>query len=109
MTSNQFFAFDASAAAAATVAAAVAGKRIEVYGYTLINGVASAQTIVFKSNATSLSGVMALPSSVGGGIVCNRASDQDCLFRTNPGEALTVTLSAATQVAGHVAFKYVAA
>jgi hypothetical protein len=69
MVCNQSAAFDANTAAAQTAVAAVAGKRIVVYGYALVNGVATAQTIQFKSaSTTNLSGVMSLPSAVGGGV-----------------------------------------
>jgi hypothetical protein len=108
MVCNQSAAFDANTAAAQTAVAAVAGKRIVVYGYALVNGVATAQTIQFKSaSTTNLSGVMSLPSAVGGGVATSSGDKDTALFMTNPGEALTITLSAATQVGGHIAYKLV--
>ena len=105
--SNDSYAYDVSAATTTAVAAAVAGKRIEVLGYTFINGVATAQSVVFKSGTTAISGVMQLPQSIGGGLVNNGGERTTCLFRTAVGSALNVTQSAATQVGGHISFRYV--
>jgi len=84
---------------------AVAGKRIVVFGYVLVNNVATAQSASFQSAATDLTGVMGLPSSIGGGISAHAAKDR-CLFKTAEGEALNLNLTAATAVAGHLYYAY---
>lgn len=95
---------DFSTAATQSVVAAVAGKRIYVVGVQLYNGVATAQTVQFKSGSNLLSGVESLPSAVGGGFVLPLAPAGRCWFFTDVGAALTMVMSAATQVGGSVAF-----
>jgi hypothetical protein len=85
---------------------AVAGKRIVVLGYVIVNNVATAQTVSFQSASTDITGIMGLPSSIGGGISAHAAHGR-CLFKTNKGEALNLNVSAATAVAGHVYYMYV--
>lgn len=104
VSSNQFAAVDFSTAATQTLVAAVAGKRVYVVGYQLYNGVATAQTVQFKSGSNLLTGVESLPSSVGGGAVLPLAPDKRCWFFTDVGAALTMVMSAATQVGGSVSF-----
>lgn len=104
---NQSAAFDVSAATTTAVVAAVEGKKISVYGYTLINGVTSPNSVQFKSGSTNLSGVMQLPLNVCLGLVANSGDGTVALFTTAAGEALNITTTAATQVGGHIAFKYV--
>src|SRR4051812_28067038 len=100
MVHNTSAPVDFSTIATQTVVAAIPGKRIVVFGYTLTNGVATAQTVQFRSGATTaLTGVMSLPSAVGGGLVNNASSDRNALFMTAPGEALSLVITAATQVA----------
>ena len=107
MINHQFAAVDFNTAATQTVIpASSTGRRIFVIGYVLLNGVATAQTVQFKSGANLLGGVMALPSSVGGGVVAPVCSDDRCWFYTDPGAALSMVMSAGTQVGGHIVFAY---
>jgi hypothetical protein len=96
-----------SAAADNLIVAAVAGKRIQVLGFVVANAVATAQAITWKSAANALTGAMALPSSIGGSLPVDSGDRDVALFVTNPGEALNLTLSAATAVGGWVTFRYV--
>jgi hypothetical protein len=107
MVQNQTASIDFNTAATQTVVPAVAGKRIVVYGYALFNGVATAQSVQFKSGSTLLAGVQQLPLSVGGGAVVFSGDQTISLFTTNPGDALSLTMTAATQVGGHISYKYV--
>lgn len=106
MVANQTASIDFNTAATQTVVTAVAGKRIVVFGYALFNGVATAQTVQFKSGANLLGGVCSLPSAVGGGMVAYTGSEKVSVFMTDPGVALTMVMSAATQVGGHLSFLY---
>jgi hypothetical protein len=107
MVQNQTASIDFNTAATQTVIPAVAGKRIVVYGYVLFNGVATAQSVQFKSGSTLLAGVQQLPLSVGGGAVVYTGDQSISLFMTNIGDALSLTMTAATQVGGHISYKYV--
>jgi len=107
MTSNQSAAIDVNTATTTAVAAAVAGKRIAVYAYQLANGVATGQSIQWKSGTNTLTGVIQLPASVGGTAAATAGNPQLALFYTDAGAALSLTTTAATQVGGFVAFKYV--
>lgn len=109
MIQNQSAAVDFNTAATQSVVAGVAGKRIVVYGLFLVNGVATAQTVQFKTGSSTLTGVLALPSAVGGGLVASSGHPQLGLFTTANGDALSMVMSAATQVGGSVLFKYVPA
>lgn len=101
---NQSAAIDFNTAATQTVVNGVAGKRVYVLGYKLFNGVATAQTVQFKSGSNLLGGVESLPSAVGGGLVVPIAPPGRCWFFTDVGAALTMVMSAGTQVGGGVAF-----
>lgn len=102
---NQFASIDFNTAATQTVIAAPsANQRIYVVGYFISNGVATAQTLQFRSGSSNLSGVVSLPSAVGGGAVMPLAPPGRAWFFCAPGTALTMVQSAATQVAGHVAY-----
>lgn len=107
MVQNQGLPIDFNTAATQTVVAAQAGKRIVVYSYALTNGVATGQAVQFKSGSNNLTGVMQLANAVGG--MTNDASPTGtvALFFTDVGVALTMSMSAATQVGGYIAFKYV--
>jgi len=104
---NQSAAFDVSAATTTAVVAAVEGKKISVLNYGLYNGVATGNSVQFKSGSTNLTGVIQLPLAVGGGQNLTSGSGDVALFTTAAGAALNITTTAATQVGGHVAFKYV--
>ena len=103
---NQSAAFDVSAATTTAVVAAVEGKKISVLNYGLYNGVATGNSVQFKSGSTNLTGVIQLPLAVGGHNLTSGSGDV-ALFTTAAGAALNITTTAATQVGGHVAFKYV--
>lgn len=85
--------------------AAKTGKRIVVVNYVLTNSVATAQSFFFASGTTALTGTIGLPSSIGGGISAS-AAEPHALLYTNEGEALNIDLTAATAVAGHLAYRY---
>lgn len=106
MVQDQTLPIDFSTAATQAVIPAVAGKRILVFGVWLVNGVATAQTVQFKSGANNLTGVMSLPSAVGGTLPLSSGSDDVAVFFTDVGAALSMVQSAGTQVGGVVAFKY---
>lgn len=106
MVQNQVAPVDFNTAATQTVIAAQAGKRIVVYGFALFNGVATAQGVQFKSGSNNLSGVLQMPNSIGGPLGDRSADASIALFYTDPGAALTMVMSAATQVGGYVSFKY---
>lgn len=107
MIMNQSAPIDFNTAATQTAVAAVAGKRIVVLTYALVNGVGTGQTVQWRSNTTTnLSGVMQLPQAIGGGIAFSAGRDNTGLFFTAPGEALSLVMSAATQVGGHIAYYY---
>lgn len=107
MVQTQTASIDFNTAATQTLIPAVTGKRIAVFAYVLVNGVATAQTVQFKSNTTNLGGVIALPSSVGGGLVASTGDPRIAWFVTGDGVALTMVMSAATQVGGHIVYQYV--
>lgn len=104
MINNQSAPVDFNTAATQTVVAAVAGKRIYILGYKLFNGVATAQAVQFKSGSNLLGGVEPLPSAVGGGLVAPLAPQGRCWFFTDVGAALTMVMSAGTQVGGSIAY-----
>lgn len=82
---------------------AVPGKRLIVVSFVVVNSVATAQTVRPKSGAsTNLAGVMALPSAVGGNLEFTDA--ENGLFETAPGEALVLSLAAATAVGGFLSY-----
>lgn len=109
MISNESVAFDENTSGDHTaVAAGREGQRVAVIAFHLANGAGSAQSVKFKSGtATDLTGVVSLPSSVGGAASSSAGGDSTGLFFTKAGEALTVTLGAATQVAGFISYRYV--
>lgn len=78
--------------------AAVVGKKIRVLSYSL-NAAGGANTVTWKSASTALSGAMDIGDNVYVAAEANRG-----LFETAAGEALNLTLSAATLVAGHISY-----
>jgi hypothetical protein len=103
--STQHFSISTSSSGDLTVAAAVQDKRIVVLSYVVINSVATAQNVTWKSGSTALSGAIGLPSSIGGGIAI--ASQDPCpVLATAKSQALILTVGAATAIAGHVSFRY---
>lgn len=88
------------AAADNTIVAAVAGKRIRVVSYFLVN--TTAQTIRFESAAggTALTGQMALANNG----VLEAPFNPMGHFQTVKGELLNLELSGATSVDGHLTY-----
>lgn len=96
-----FAPISATAAGANTVVAADPLRRIKVTQYTLV---ASADnTVTWKSAATALSGGMSIIASGGIASPCSTPA-QGALFQTEVGEALVLSLSAATPVTGHLSY-----
>ena len=98
---------DTAASGNVTVVAGVTGKRIAVYGYTIVNGATTAQTVQFKSGTTVLSGAMSLSQAAGPLVVQAGPSSGPLFVTVATGDALIITTSAATQVSGHVGYQYV--
>lgn len=103
---NTSAAVDFNTIATQTLVTGVAGKRIVVYGYLIDNGVATAQSIQFKSGSNNLTGVMQLPQQIGGVINDASGSDSTALFVTDVGATLGLAMTAATQVGGYVSYKF---
>lgn len=89
------------------IVAAVAGKRIAVVGYSVVNCVATAQAVTWKSGTTAVTGKISLPSAIGYGSTLPIAPANKYWFITAVGEALNLTSAAATEVGGVVAYKLV--
>lgn len=100
--------FNAAIAASAsgdnTIVAAIAGKRIAVYGYVLV--AAGAVTARFESGAggTALTGQMSFAAN--GGVSCPLSSGK-AWFITTTSQALNLELSSAVSVAGHITYEYI--
>ena len=88
----------AASAADNEIVAAVAGKAIIVWNYTLIS--TSANTLTWKSATTAITGAMAVAAN--GGI--STPDSNRGLFITTAGEALNLAFSGATQVSGHITY-----
>jgi hypothetical protein len=97
---------NASASGDTTVVAAVTGKKIRVKAFRLANGVATAQSIKFRSGTTDLHAALPLPLAAGGVIGTEDDGDgpDDFLFETVAGQPLAINLSAATAVAGPLVY-----
>lgn len=104
--SNTSAPIDFNTAATQTVVAAVAGKRVVVTAWFTVNGVATAQSIQFKSGSNNLTGVMQLPLTIGAVLNDAAPSETADVFFTDVGVALTMVMSAATQVGGYVSYRY---
>jgi hypothetical protein len=94
----KFMAISASLATDNVVVPAVVGKRIRVLKYTIVSsGVVGAK---FRSGTTDLTGTLRMSTYGGlGGAYCPLG-----LFETNAGEALSLQLTAAIEVAGHLTY-----
>lgn len=95
---------NASASGSNTVVAAVANKRILVLQYMLT---ASTNIYVkFQSATTDLTGPLHLPNhgDVSASYGASTPAGLVGLFVTNIGEALTLDLSGAHQVGGHITY-----
>lgn len=95
----KFAAINKATLAEHTIVAAVANKRIRVINYTLIADALVDAT--WKSNTTALTGPLGFPANGG----CSPQGDQKSpQFETAAGEALVLSLTAAVQVSGHLAY-----
>lgn len=93
----------ASASGDNAVVAAVAGKKIRVRGFGILNGVATAQNVKWRSGATDITGLLYGFLAVGP-LADAQAPANDFLFETVAGQALNLNLSAATAVGGWVTY-----
>lgn len=90
-------------AATGDVIAAIPGKRIIVIGYVVTNTVATAQSVQFRTTTTGVTGVIGIPSSIGGGI--SYQGGPECpAFMTGFNEPLNISLGASTAIAGHITY-----
>ncbi len=89
-----------------TIVAGVAGKRVRVVNYTLI--AAGAVNATWKSaGGTALSGALPLAAQAGVSSASpsvDMGGQQGVLETLAQGDALTLTLDAAVQVSGHLAY-----
>ena len=80
------------------VVAAVSGQKIRVLGYSL-NAAGGANTVTWETATTALSGAMDLANNA----TIEIDSDYG-LLETVAGEALNISMTAATLVVGHVTY-----
>jgi hypothetical protein len=85
------------------VVAAVTGKKVRVRGFSLYNGVATAQNAKWRSGTTDITGLLYGAAAVGL-IGQGQAPTNDFLFETVAGQALNLNLSAATATGGWVVY-----
>jgi hypothetical protein len=95
---------NASASGSNTVVAAVANKRIRVLSYVII--AAGDVSVTWQSASTAISGAMALAANGGAAPSAGQLVPAGLIgqFETNQGEALTMNLSAAIAVGGHLTY-----
>lgn len=84
-----------------SIVAAVAGRKIEVLGYTLV--ASGAVNVKWRSATNDLTGAMNLATN--GGIAI--AATDKAIMKANLGEALQINLSGAVGVAGRVTYREV--
>ena len=84
-------------AARNAIVAAVTGKRIVVTNIVLVCTVAN--TVVWESSTTALSGVMSFDASGG------YSMSGGALLKTASGEALNITQTVASLVTGHLTYR----
>jgi hypothetical protein len=83
------------------IVAAVSGKKIKVSKAVVINQVATANAVKFRTGSSDLHAAMPLPLAVGQGITVDAPRDE---LQTVAGAALNLNLSAATAVTGYVIY-----
>lgn len=93
-------------AATGDVVAAIPNAKIVVIGYALTNTVATAQSVQFRTTTTGVSGVIGLPSSIGGGMLWDGGPECPA-FATGFGEPLNIALGASTAIGGHITYMVV--
>jgi hypothetical protein len=90
-----------SAAGDTTLVGAVTGKKIRVKSFHLVNQVATANSVKFRTGTTDLHAALPLPLAVGMGVFANPIPEPGAyLFETAAGALLAINLSAATGVTG---------
>jgi hypothetical protein len=87
-------------AATQELAAAIAGRQIQVLSYVFVCDEDS--TVTFKSGSTDISGGMAVAAN--GGV--SATGEDGALMTTNVGEALNITNSVGN-IAGHVTYRII--
>jgi hypothetical protein len=100
---------NASASGDTAVVAAVTSpgnKKIRVHSLTVINQVATANNVKFRSGTTDLHAAIPLPLAIGFPVMLEGQPEaqEDFLFETVAGQALNINLSAATAVTGAVVY-----
>ena len=91
-----------------TVIAAVTGAQIRVYKAVILNNAATGQTVTVNAASGNTLAVLALPLSLGGGVVLGNGDTSQCPeFRTATSGALIFNLSAATPVVGYLKYEIV--
>jgi hypothetical protein len=94
---------DAASGASAIIAAQGATTCIRIRRIALCNAVATAQSFKLQDGATDLTGVIALPTSVGGFLFMD-STGGDPLFVLSQNSAFNLNLTAATSVTGFVQY-----
>jgi hypothetical protein len=91
-----------AAAGDTTLVAAVTGKKIRVKKFQLVNGVATANNVKFRTGTTDLHAALPLPLAPGLSVEAEDDGDgpDDFLFETAAGALLAINLSNATGVSG---------
>jgi hypothetical protein len=89
-----------------TIVAASGAASFRVLAFQVVNDVATAQTVTFKSGAATIYPATSLPSAIGGVLQFGGPDNDTELFATAPGAALVLNLSAATAVSGLVVYRF---
>lgn len=96
--------FSFAAAGDNTAIAAVSGVNLRIWRVVISNGVATAQSILFKDGTagTALTGVMPLQTAIGPPFVYGEGNMP--LFILTSGNAFVINLLNATNVAGFISY-----
>lgn len=95
-------AINASSSGDNAIVPAVAGKKIRVRKAVVINQVATANAVKFRTATTDLHAAIPLPLAVGMGVTVDSLVADE--LQTVAGAALNLNLSAATAVTGYVVY-----
>jgi hypothetical protein len=90
-----------------TVLPAIAGKRIVVISSLITSS--AAITLTFKSASTAITGPMYVGASglINLDAVHGQTGQDECwILKTNVGEALVITASAAATIGGYITYRY---
>ena len=89
-----------------TVITGISGVQLRILRVVLVNRVATAQSCTLKDGAaTSLTGAMALPSSIGGSLTLGDGQTP-LLPPLSSGNAFIMNLSIGVQVSGSIWYQY---